>query len=425
MAGNTYMVAGERMNALACAYKAPTPSSVDSKFPITNLYGLPGKAFSFSDLTGTISGDNNEIANGTMEDAFVGELPTSAWVKIAGGVITRDTGTVFDGTASLKLNPAAAGDGLYYDLLVRPGERWSFSGAAYGGASSTVASVRVRNLDTGSWLDGATGLWLPGSLTYLCNATTNAWARRIIATNVETWALCGNIPLTRLRFYIECTADGGDDVFFDEICAWRSLNFVSMHGHNVTKFCSPIDICLGSSPNPVVATTTLPYVEGVTYSAFNTNDSRYWRWRVANSPIGEPLWIDKLIMGQRQQLFRRQKWEQEIATLIPQDRSERGDLGPAASYLRGSQRLQVRFNFRHTSDVEFSLMRRIMMDSANGAHPTVVVVDSDADQALVGRQCALVRMDPRYASTRVPAVTPVRDSSITLDEFAMFRGMMQ
>ncbi len=424
--GDTLYVVGERMNAVRCAY-APISPTGDPLYPFTNLVtGQPGEPGSFATLGGVhIDGDLNEIPNGGMEDAFAGELPTSSWTKIASGVITRDTSIKLAGAASLKLNPAAIQDGLYIDLKVRPGEAWNFSGAVYSSGTGTTGAVVVRNLATGSYLVGADGSW-SASIAALVSNPTAAWVPRTVATTIESWADCGNVPLVTIRIYIAAYTDAGDDLYFDEICAWRTPSFVSIHGHNIPSHCGPVELCLGAAASPTTLAATLGHCEGSMYALidpeFKPRGSRYWRLRVTNAPLEEPIWIDKLVLGQYEALRRRQKWEQSQALDQAQDRSD-NDVGPQQSYLRSkTQRAQWTLSFLDLVEEDYAQRRRLMLDSANGAHPTVFVIDTDTDVALAGRQVFLVRMDKTFKHGRRP--TTLRDSSATLEELPIFAGMM-
>lgn len=423
--GDTLYVVGERMNAVQCAYSPISPTG-DPLYPFTNLTGgIPGRPGSFATLGGVfIDGDLNEIPNGGMEDAFTGELPTSAWVKIAGGVITRDTGIKYADAASLKLNPAAAQDGLYVDLLVRPGEAWTFSGAVYSTGAGTTGAVVVRNLNTGSFLNGTTGVWTSATIELVSNNAAT-WAPRSVATTIESWEDCGNVPLATIRIYIAAYTDAGDDLYFDEICAWRAPTIASIHGHGIPAHCAPVELCLGGSASPTTVAGTFGYCEGSMYALLDaTKVGRYYRLRVTNAPLKEPIWIDKFVLGQYEALRRRQKWEQAQALDQPQDRSD-SDLGPQQSYLRSkTQRAQWALSFTDVGDDDYAQRRRLMLDSANGAFPTVFVIDTDADPALAGRQAFLVRMDKTFKHGRRPAPTALRDSSLTLDEMPIFAGMM-
>jgi hypothetical protein len=426
--GDTLYVVGERMNAVRCQATAPTPSDEDPLYPVTNLTsGQPGEPFSSDSLAIlTIDGDLNEVPNPGMESAFVDSLPSAAWVKTAGGTITRDTSIKYAGAASLKLDPSAPGDGAYVDVQVRPGDEWVFSGAAYSGASGSQASVKVRNLKTGNWLNGSSGLWLAGNLNFLCSSTSAAWGPRVVASTIESWAACGNVPLVTLRIYVEATTDLGDDMYFDEICAWRTLTFGSIHGHNIPPYCAPVELCMGSAPSPTTVEATFDYCEGSMYAVVgDTKPLRYYRLRVSRAALEEPIWIDKLVLGQHQAMTRRQKWEQAQTLIQAQDRSD-NDVGPQQAYLRsGTQRAQWSLSYSDVGEAEFAERRRIMLDSANGAWPTVIVIDSATDVSLAGRQVFLVRWsDQAFKHGRRPAVTALRDSSVMADEMPIFAGML-
>jgi hypothetical protein len=211
-------------------------------------------------------------------------------------------------------------------------------------------------------------------------------------------------------------------MYFDDVCAWRAITFGSIHGHNIPPYCAPVELCMGTTPSPTDAVGIFGYCEGSMYAIVDSKPSRYYRLRVSRAALEEPIWIDKLILGQHEAMARRHKPEHQFVMLQAQDRSE-NDVGPQQAYLRsGTQRAQVQLSFLDLDDEQFAQRRRIMLDSANGAWPSVFVVDSAADVALAGRQVFLVRMDPAFKYSR--RHVSFRESSVLMDEMPIFAGMM-
>lgn len=385
MAGIRFL-GGPYFNVLgrSAAISPLSVSGEDALFVRASLYGgTPSDPFRFNAVgANTVTVDLNLIPNGSMETAFVGNLPTAAWIKSGTPTTARDTGTFHGGAASMSIT-GASGEYAAYDVTVRAGESFRYDMWGAGGAAGGTAIIRIQNRQTGKWLK-SDQTWQSAQQDLLSKASPG-FANAVGNVVVESFlsSLTGTVTL---RVY--CLAGtGGNNAYYDDMFLWPAIDFTSIHGHNISPVCavtlhSSTDNFAANDTTRLTLTPGIPSFYGIIGGPVYTD--RYWRLAITSTdnPGGAP-WVGEWVLGQQQTLLRNQSYGWKTEFVDPQQRemSEAGE--QRANLLTEGQRRRLKLQFDYNSLAKFQEARdAIMRVTRNGAYPCVIVPD-DSDTEVV------------------------------------------
>lgn len=394
-----YALYGTGYNQLARMATAATPESEDSLFPIANLYnGQPWKPFRFATTydSGYIDFDLNQVVNGEFGTAFSGGLPGTGWGKSSGATLTRN------GTPAMEVTGGASEYG-YFDLSVASGEVLTISASLANITLASDATIKVRNRTTGSFLT-TSGTWQDADTAWATATATSVGKTTTFTVESYSDTMADRCTL-RLYFYGFATGTPT----YTYVLVYPRINFVSIHGHNITKESYPVQMRASFASPPATVQTTLTLSHPTMFSAFTAADLRYWRLYFNSDPFVDPTWLGEVVLGQYQTLTRRQNFGQELTLTHAQDR-DITELGPFSAYVRQERgRRKVSLQFRYNDDTDYEQAREIVERSRGGAYPLVLVLESgDETTAMLGR------LAPDWSHSRV--TNTMRDASWEFEE---------
>jgi hypothetical protein len=371
------MLSGERYNSLTRMATAGTADpSMLTLFPLANAHddrASKPAIFEVGQADSTLTFDLTLLTNGTFEADATG------WTVLGEGTISSSATAPFAGSASalLELAGGAAEAIAYQDVIVRAGEELTFYAAVKNAASADSAHIRIRNRETGKWLDESQA-WSATLANAYANTTT-AWEEAEVTFTVESIASCKADTVT-LRFYLH----GDSESYFDNVSLWPSTNWCSIHGHNIPPF---IVLTLESSDDG----TSWATVETMTIlrDSFHvdldpTSTSRYWRLLFTGTPdVDSLMFVGEIVLGQSFELLHNPQYGGGIARNDRQTRSE-SDIGDEFIQLhnRFPQRA-LSFTFGFKTDEEYEQFRDLIFRRSRGGAVPIVVVPYDLDPTVV------------------------------------------
>lgn len=302
-------LAGDQLNALETLLSgAVTSTSEDSDYPLSHLYAEPGiyqpsRPFRFNAIAADlhVTWDLQRVTNGDFE---TGTLDGWTDASTGTGSTDKEASIVNGGTGALKCS-GGAGPGVgqrYQDVTVRTGSYFKIA-AQLRGDGSASARCRVQCLQTGRYWDGAA--W--GAADDL-DAESGAAYRAMAETfQIETWDAVGGVPLVTLRIWFLCNENG--DGYVDDVELYEGLNWLSIHGHNLTPVISPQ---LRSSTDAFSASDDLEATLTIYRPAFYAKlDAityrRYWRLLLSGTPLAIP-YLGALVPGIATEMAQPQSW---------------------------------------------------------------------------------------------------------------------
>lgn len=387
------VLAGPYLNHLTRAVTAPTMSpSALSTFPVTNAYdNRSSKAAIFGSAAddSTLTGDLNLI-QGDFETS--GEAAT--WTMLGVGTLASNGSDDYSGSASGLLTIAGGGatDAIAYrDVTVRAGEELNLFGAAKKGTATNVY-IRLRNRQTGNWLKGSDQTWNASSQNVLSVAgsgwETVSGTTAPITFTVESLELCQADTVT-LRIYLWIAGASGHTGRFDALELWPSLNWCSVHGHNIPPFIVPT---LQRSDDNSSWTTeqTITLRRDSFYVALSGLEShRYWRLLLDGRPDTASLMhMGEVVMGQSFDLIRNPRFGGSLGWVEKQTRLA-SDLGEEFVHRHNvkapQRRLVLPFGF--ATDEEYEQHRDSIFRGSRGGSNMICIapVEMDSSVVILGR----------------------------------------
>lgn len=383
------VLSGSDYNALARA--ALTVSDENSLRPKAKLFdGRPSMPFEFvsagADLQ--ITADLNLMENGGFESGI------TDWTDASTGTgATAESATANSGTKALTCAGGASGVGQrYVDVQVRTG--WAYQlEAAIRGDATVFARVRVQCLETGDYFNGTAWTATPSDLFAEDSATYQDHSDTF---TMQSYGQALGRDTVTLRVYLLCNEDG--DAFFDDVYLYPAIDFLSIHGHNLT---AAIAVQLRSSTDDFSAVDTL---EATLTKAPRTFWGRlvapvfrrYWRIKFSGTNT-VAIRIGEAVLGQALAVQRNYDYGAELAELEDNIASETpsGERYSRAQTEFGRRVFAMRFNFRGETDDAYEEARDdIFRRSRGDLYPLVIVPDTDRPEVLHGR------IDRRWSVTR-------------------------
>jgi len=382
---NMLVVVGDLANALERSITAPTPSpAADGNFAVAALKDrIPSSAFRFGSLTADpyLQFDLNVVTNGDMVTNSGGNVSSWTEVNTGTGDVTYDATGGEAGAPGMKLVSGTGTAVAYQDITARAGERLNWTIALKGDGTRAVA-LRVFNRNTGHYWTGSAWSATP---TDLATRTTATYATSSGSFTMESApAYRADLQLMTLRITIQVTTASGT-CFADSVFLWPSVDFLSIHGHNIDPIISlelRRDSAAFAGAGTLEATITAFPLEF--YSSLGTiRDERYWRVKFVGTNSAA-IYLGEVVLAQRLTLTRIFKPPESIDYIDDQVRS--GEV-PIRSYRKMDhprRLLDVEFNY--DSAAAFTQARdELVLRSRNGHHPMVVVPNDTEVHCLYGK----------------------------------------
>jgi len=325
--------------------------------------------------------DLNMIAGSEFE----GAAQVAEWTMLGVGTIAASGADFYSGSECGLLTPGGgATEGIaYQDVVVRPGEELNFFGAAKGGTGD--AHVRIRNRQTGKWLDGADGSWDASVIDVFDETASASWETKALTFTVESLEICKEDTVT-LRVYLR--ASGSGTAKFDQIELWPSVNWASIHGHNIPPFITPT-LQRSDDGSSWTTESTITLMRDSFYVALSTLEShRYWRILFDGQPdTGTLMYVGEIVLGQYFELLHNPQYGGGISWNDRQTRNE-SDIGDEFIQLHGRvPQRALSFTFGFKTDQEYEQFRDLIFRrSRGGVYPIVIApYDLDPDVVIMGR----------------------------------------
>ena len=389
-------VAGYQSNLLQRAASI-TVTNENANLPKSFLYDGTGLAFAGSSEVSpfNITIDLGElIPNGTFESAFVGGLPTAAWVEIGGGTYTRNTATPRTGAGCLQASGALS-DFAYFDVVAYPGQAFKFEVASrVVTANGTTSTAKVHDITTSRELF-STGAWGNSPATPFHENATESY---VLSSQTFTVEAPEGGPLTHtLRFEFYCDNQGGSTPLYDDVVLYFGVNFASIHWHNLRPYTAGPNTTpnLRSSTDNFSGSDTLEAAFTVARPAFHKLLSaavyrRYWRLALVGDSIvknaGAVPYIGELVLGYAATAARAQDYGWTLGLAQQQVRTHTA-FGAESTYQAGQhEQRRLGLQFKPSSAAEFLELRdRWYRLTQGGALPLVVVPYNSDDVVIHGR----------------------------------------
>ena len=382
---NMLVVVGDLANALERSITAPTPSpAADTNFAVTALKDrIPSSAFRFGSLTAdpTLTFDLNIVTNEDMVLNAGGNVSSWTEANTGTGNVTYDATGDEAGAPGMKFVSGTGTAVAYQDITARAGEKVNWTVALKGDGTRAVA-LRVFNRNTGKYWTGSAWSATP---TDLATRTTATFATSSGSFTIESApAYRADLQLMTLRVTIQVATASGT-CFADSCYLWPSVDFVSVHGHNIDPVISlelRRDSAAFGDAGTLEATITAFPLEF--YSSLGTiRDDRYWRVKFTGTNSAA-IYLGEVVLAQKLTLTRIFKPPESIDYIDDQVRS--GEV-PIRSYRKMDhprRLLDVEFNY--DSAASFTQARdELVLRSRNGHHPMVVVPNDTEIHCLYGK----------------------------------------
>lgn len=376
------ILSGPYLNHLTRTATAPVmnPSAL-ALFPSTNLHdnrsskpAIYGSASSDS----TITFDLNLVRGGSFETTD----DVSAWTLLGVGSLDLTSTDPYAGSASGRLGTDGGAVEAFacQDMAVRSGEEMNFFAAIMAASSSGSAYVRIRNRETGRWLRGSDQTWTSSQESVL-ETTSTSWSTAAITFAIESLATCIRDSV-RLRIYLHNTTSEGH---YDQISLWPSTNWLSVHGHNIPPFISPI---IEYSTDFAATWTTYAAMtlrrDSFYYLFAQEETYRNWRLRLQGAPAtGSLMYMGELVAGQSFDLLHNPnyggtlKWV-DLQTPLESDIGERF----VALHNVAPQRT-MQLNFIFPSSTEYEQFHKQMFRGSRGGGNLICIAPIEMDDSVV------------------------------------------
>ena len=313
------------------------------------------------------------------------------------------------GGAGMKLTAGTSSASAYQDIVLRSGEKFTVTVDSRSTAAGISSRLRVQCLETGNYLS-TDAAWGATAVDAITNATSS-FATVALSATVEAISITKQ-DLVHLRI-TALNNSTGNITYMDELYVWPSVDFVSIHGHNLDPV---VTVTLQSSTDSFTTTTTqATFTVGQPsfYTALGTlQDIRYWRVQLSgtNSTHSGIPYIGELMVSQKLAPGDTIRYNPE---LVYTDWQVRSGATPASarSYLLGDHETRaLTMNFLYGSTANFAeALNAILRRSRFGHHPLVVVPLSSEADVIYGK------IDESVSITR-PTIGLWETQAITLTE---------
>ena len=231
----------------------------------------------------------------------------------------------------------------------------------------------------------------------------STYSQKTPAFQIEDFATC-QVDTMDLRILIR-NEDAGN-AYADDILLYPTVNFVSVHGHNIApavtpEFRSSTDNFSGSDDLEATLTLSRPSF----YGYLSTPQTRRYYQLDLNGTNVETSWIGELVLGYVETLTRspetiRQAW---VQTYLRDSVRTRTPGEPYVTNIGGGRRRVLGLPFILGAEAELLEIRDEILDRTNhGARPLVIVPLSSESAVVPGRvteDALRVERDPSQAST--------------------------
>lgn len=371
-------IAGPNLNHLTRAANAPSMSPAAlAGFPATNAYDNRSSrpaVFGTASSESTFTVDLNLIAGSDFETAS----DITYWTTLGNGSVVHSTSDSWSGDGSMIVDNGVASQAIaYQDVQARAGEELNF----YGATSGAESYIRIRNRQTGNWLDTA-GDW-QATEQYVVASTDSNWHEGFVYQfAVEDLATCITDTVT-LRVYLHTKSFGAGA--YDQIELYPSISWVSVHGHNVPPY---VTLLLdGSADGASWAEYDTFTQKRDSFVYVTANDYyRYWRLRFDGYPDGL-MYMGEVVFGQHRELLHNPiyggtlRW-QEQQTRIVTDYGE-----PFVQLHNQLPQRTLLLNFTHHGSTEYEQFHKELFRASRGGGNVICVqpVEMDSDVVVLGR----------------------------------------
>lgn len=372
-------VAGPNLNHLTRMANAATMTpAAHTLFPATNAYdnrAARPAIFSAGTSDATFQVDLNLIAGSEFESTDA----SGYWTMLGSGSIATSTSTSYSGSGAGYVQVATSEAYAYQDIDARAGEQLVIMGAT---ASTASSYIRIRNRITGNWLS-TDGTW-GAAQDFVVSATSGGWASDSVTFTVEDVA-SSLADAVKLRVFLHAA---GANAYFDEVALFPSVDWASVHGHNISPFITPtLQYSTTASTWDTAAAMTI--VRDSFYTTLVSLESyRYWRLLLDGSISTDSfVYLGEWVLGQQFSLLQNPSYGGSLRWQDHQTRVET-DLGESFVHLHNvapQRRLLMQFTF--PTDAEYEQFHKtIFRGSRGGGNLTCVApVEMDSDVVILGR----------------------------------------
>lgn len=370
----------------------PSPRAYDGRASLPAMFSAGA-----SDSTISVDTDLYGATGGFDSDA-----DAAAWTVLGVGFLTSNGADSVHGVAAGFLVQDSSTDTIAYkDVTVRAGEELNFAAQYRVDSTGSDAALRLRNLQTGAWLK-SDGTWDASTMQNLATIVgTTDWTPASKTFTVQDLDTCKADQVT-LRTYLY--ADGGQ-AWFDDVTLFPSLNWASIHGHNIPPFITPK---LERSDDNIAWTTeqTMTLKRDTFAVALSSLQAhRYWRVLFSGTPDPASLmYVGELIFGQYWEASRQPHYDGTVTWTDNQTRLHSAIGDEFVHYQGLAPQRKLHFDFTSTTDAEYiELHKRIFRASRGGGNPIVLNV-SDLDSEIVvfgriGQSLAIAKNTPQLRTT--------------------------
>jgi len=384
------IITGPYLNHLTRTATTPTMTpSAHALFPSANLSDNRSSKpaiYGLASSDSTIMFDLNIVPGGSFETTD----DTDLWTVQGIGSLVPDGSAAYEGLSGAKLTvdfgASVRGEAIAVrDVIVRSGEELNFFAAAACSSPATTGFgyVKVRNRETGHWLRGSDQVWTSSDESVLAVSSTS-WSTVDITFSVESLAICIRDSV-RLRIYLDSSGDHG---YYDQISMWPSINWLSVHGHNIPPFITPIIEYSTDLAATWTTYQTMTLRRDSFYTLFAQNEiHRHWRLRLEGKPddaVGsEQMYLGELVAGQSVDMLRNPNYGATLKWADLQTRLE-SDIGESFVALHNSapqRTLQMNILFPDVASYE-QFHKEVFRGSRGGGN-LIAIVPTEMDDSVV------------------------------------------
>lgn len=391
------LLTGPYLNNLTrMASAATTNPSMHTLFPVTHAYdNRSAKAAMFS----AAQDDSVVTFNQTMVQGggFESDADVAEWTVLGVGSQAKDATSPHAGTYSLLITPGGSAVEVitYQDVLVRAGEELTFQAAAKAGTGDAV--IRIRNRQTGNWLD-TNGAW-QASVTALFTETGGSWQTCAETFTVESLSTCKE-DTVYLRIFLR--GDQGT-ARFDQVALFPSVNWASVHGHNIPPFIVPTLQRSTDGSSWTTETTMTLRRDSFHASLASLKAYQYWRLLFDGRPdTGSLMHVGEIVLGQSFDMGHNPAYGAGITWTEKQTRLET-DLGEPFVHLhnvKAPQRSMV-MTINTRGDTEYESLYKTIFRGSRGGGNLICIAPTEMDSgvAILGRvqeALAMVKSTPDW-----------------------------
>jgi len=309
---------------------------------------------------------------------------------------TTVAGEFNSGAAAMKMTVATTGGsnlaGRYQDVTVRAGERVNFT-CAIRGDSTRTARVKIQNRQTQSYLTSG-GAWQAGATDYATRSTNTYSTSGPTSFTVES-PTTYRPDLQTFTLRITCYVDGSSagSGYVDDVYLWPSADTLACIGHNFdpgVSFEVRRDTAAFAGAGTVEATLAGTALELTFWTAFGAmRDERYWKTTISGTPSAKP-WMGELIIFQRLSLAKIFEPPDDRGFTWPASR-----MGDRSLLMTDLPQRDWNVSFNHEASQYVEARDSVLLRSANGHYPLVVIPSSSENAVIYGR------LEPTWRSKRV------------------------